>query len=106
LIESFTKEVYKIVESIPKGTVSTYQTIAILLGKPRSARAVGFALNNLKKDSLQKVPWQRVINSKGRISLGGDPLRATLQRKLLESEGIIFNSDGQVDFEKYGWQLK
>jgi methylated-DNA-protein-cysteine methyltransferase-like protein len=100
---SFYKRVFKLVQEIPKGKVSSYGTIANLLGSPRAARAVGYALNSLKKDELQKVPWQRVINSQGKISFKGDPLRANLQRKLLEIEGIVFHSDGQIDFKIFGW---
>lgn len=73
------------------------------MGKPTAARAVGYALSALKKHEETKIPWQRVINSKGRISFKGDIFRAILQRKLLEKEGIHFNNDGQVDLGKYGW---
>jgi methylated-DNA-protein-cysteine methyltransferase-like protein len=100
---SFYKRVYEIVQRIPKGKVSSYGRIAVLLGSPRAARAVGYALNSLKKDELQEVPWQRVINSQGKISFKGDPLRANLQRKLLEMEGIVFHSDGHIDFKIFGW---
>jgi methylated-DNA-protein-cysteine methyltransferase related protein len=103
---SFYKKVYELVSKIPKGKVSSYGKIAVLLGKPRAARAVGYALNALKKTELQKVPWQRVINSKGRITFKGDTIRANLQRKILESEGIVFHSDGQIDFTLFGWPEK
>ena len=103
---SFYKKVYELVSKIPKGKVSSYGKIAVLLGKPRAARAVGYALNALKKTELQKVPWQRVINSKGRITFKGDTIRANLQRKILESEGIVFHSDGQIDFTLFGWSEK
>ncbi len=91
------------VKKIPKGKVSTYGRVAILLGKPRGARAVGYALSSLKKHELREIPWQRVINSQGKISFKGDVFRANLQRKLLEKEGIHFNTDGQIDLKKYGW---
>ena len=100
---SFYEKVYIEVGKIPKGRVTTYGSIALIMGKPGAARAVGYALNCLKKDHLQKVPWQRVINAKGTISLGADPYRANLQRKLLESEGIVFQSDGRIDFKIFGW---
>ena len=77
--------------------------IANILGSPRAARAVGYALNALKKDNLQAVPWQRVINAKGEISFKGDTIRANLQRKLLEQEGIVFNIVGQINFTSQGW---
>ncbi len=103
---SFYKKVYGLVSKIPKGKVTSYGKIAVLLGNPRAARAVGYALNALKKTELQAIPWQRVINSKGQISFKGDTVRANLQRKILESEGIVFHSDGQIDFTLFGWPEK
>lgn len=102
---NFYEEVYKVVCQIPIGKVTTYGNIALLLGKPRGARAVGFALNALKKTET-KVPWQRVINSQGKISFKGDVFRANLQRKLLEKEGIQFDKEDKIDLLKYGWLLK
>ncbi|MCX7998892.1 MAG: MGMT family protein [Leptospiraceae bacterium] len=102
---NFYQEVYKIVSQIPKGKVTTYGNIALLLGIPRGARAVGFALNALKKTET-KIPWQRVINSQGKISFKGDVFRATLQRELLEKEGIQFDKEDKIDLLKYGWLLK
>ncbi len=99
---SFYKEVYKIVSKIPKGRVTTYGNIAFILGKPRAARAVGYALNVLKKEETE-IPWQRVINSQGMISFKGDIFRANLQRKLLEQEGIHFDKNDKIDLKKYGW---
>jgi methylated-DNA-protein-cysteine methyltransferase-like protein len=101
--ESFYTKVYEIVKKVPLGKVTSYGRVAILLGKPRAARAVGYALNALKKEKTQEIPWQRVINSKGFISFKGDTLRANLQRKLLEKEGIVFHSDARIDFKKFGW---
>lgn len=99
---SFYKQVYDLVCEIPKGKVTTYGNIAYLLGKPRAARVVGYALNALKKTET-KVPWQRVINSNGMISFKGDIFRANLQKKLLEQEGIEFDENGKIDLQKYGW---
>ena len=73
------------------------------MGSPRAARAVGYALNALKKSESDFVPWQRVINAKGEISFKGDTIRANLQRKLLEQEGIVFNIVGQINFTSQGW---
>ncbi len=101
--ESFYTKVYEIVKKIPSGKVTSYGRVAIILGNPRSARAVGYALNALKKDNTQEIPWQRVINSKGFISFKGDTFRANLQRKLLEKEGIVFHSDARIDFKIFGW---
>ncbi len=101
--KSFYEKVFEITKKIPKGKVCSYGQIAVMLGSPRAARAVGYALNSLKKNGLEDVPWQRVINSKGEISFKGDTIRVNLQRKLLEQEGIKFNMLGQIDFKKFGW---
>lgn len=103
---SFYSRVYQIVSKIPKGKVTTYGEIATLLDSPRAARAVGYALNSLKKGNVNAVPWQRVINAKGEISFKGDTFRANLQRKLLEEEGIEFNIVGQINFNYFGWIQK
>lgn len=100
---SFYEKVYDLVKKIPRGRVTSYGNLATLLGHPRAARAVGYALNALPKHSLQSVPWQRVINSQGKISFKGDAIRAGLQRKILEDEGILFDADGRVDFSTFGW---
>lgn len=100
---SFYDQVFEIVKKIPPKRVSTYGRIACLLGTPRAARAVGYALNSLKKDFYQDVPWQRVINSKGQISFKGDVFRANLQRKMLETEGIVFTKDDKIELSVYGW---
>jgi methylated-DNA-protein-cysteine methyltransferase-like protein len=100
---SFYSRVYEMVKKIPKGKVTTYGEIANLLDSPRAARAVGYALNALKKSEVDIVPWQRVINAKGEISFKGDTIRAKLQRKLLEQEGIEFNIVGQINLNRFGW---
>lgn len=100
---SFFKEVYKLVKKVPKGKVTSYGRIAALLGKPRAARAVGYALNALSKTQEQTVPWQRVINSQGKISFRGDTGRSILQRKMLENEGVKFSASETVDLDVYGW---
>lgn len=101
---NFYESVYHVVKKIPKGKVTTYGHIALLLGNPRAARAVGYALNSLKKDRESEIPWQRVINRQGRISFKGDSFRADLQKKILQSEGVFFDlGDDQLDFDKYGW---
>ncbi|TGM37992.1 MGMT family protein [Leptospira biflexa] len=101
---NFYESVYAVVKKIPKGKVTTYGHIALLLGNPRAARAVGYALNSLKKDRESKIPWQRVINREGRISFKGDSFRADLQKKILQTEGVFFDlGSDQLDFDKYGW---
>ncbi|MEA2066791.1 MAG: MGMT family protein [Thermotogota bacterium] len=89
------ERVYEIVKRIPEGKVSTYGRVAKNAGC--SAKYVGYALSSLNKND---VPWHRVINSTGKISLK-DFEGYNLQRQLLELEGIIFDKDNSVDLEKY-----
>ena len=91
--------IYSAVRKIPRGRVATYGEIARLCGLREHARLVGYALHNLKPDS--GVPWHRVINSQGRISLPKDNGTYEFQKKLLESEGIVFVGD-KIDLTKYG----
>ena len=96
------ERVYELVKRIPPGRVATYGQIAALLGEPRAARTVGWALHALPADRAD-VPWHRVINSQGRISTGGRHHGAARQRKLLEAEGVRFGPDDRVDLRVYGW---
>lgn len=91
---------YEIISKIPKGKVATYGQIAALAGHPRSARMVGWALRALHHES--PLPWHRVINSKGRISLPENS-EGLLQKFLLEAEGVVFDQQGQVNLEQYQW---
>ena len=99
--DSFFAQVYEVVRRIPPGKVATYGQIARLLGKPRAARTVGWALHSIPEGS--DVPWQRVINAKGTISLDARGPGGAIQRVLLEAEGIVFDEQGRVDLKKYGW---
>jgi methylated-DNA-protein-cysteine methyltransferase-like protein len=93
--------IYAAVNHIPYGKVATYGQIARIAGIPGHARRVGYALHSLPDG--QDVPWHRVINGKGRISL--DPSGSgALQKQLLESEGIEFDVDGTIPLKKYGWE--
>lgn len=99
--DSFYESVYRLVRKIPRGRVMTYGQIATILGAPRAARAVGYALRACKR---KNVPWQRVINHRGAISGRGDIERPHLQRVLLEQEGIRFNADERCDLKAYRWE--
>lgn len=89
----FNRRVYAVVRTVPPGAVTTYGDVATILGSPRVARHVGFALAALDDPG---VPWHRVINSRGRISFKGDTARGRLQRALLEQEGVAFDAAGRV----------
>ena len=94
------KTIWEIVHEIPKGNVATYGEIARVSGLLNKARLVGYALHNLPNRS--KIPWHRVINSKGEISFPKNTSTYRQQRRLLEAEGVIFSKD-KVDLGKYGW---
>ena len=68
-----------------------------MLGHPQAARTVGWALNALQRGEADEVPWQRVINSAGRISISRADLSADIQAARLEEEGVEFGPDGYVD---------
>lgn len=94
------EKVYAYLKTIPKGKVTTYGRIALYLGNKHLARTVGNILHQ-NPDPAQ-FPCHRVVNSRGRVAehyaFGG----AENQRKRLENEGIVFESNGTVDLKKYG----
>jgi methylated-DNA-protein-cysteine methyltransferase-like protein len=94
----------EIIRRIPAGKVATYGQIAKLAGVPRGARQIGYALSALPDP--ESVPWHRVINARGEISIRSNPDYAELQRRLLEAEGIIFNDKGCVLLTEYQWVPK
>lgn len=96
---SLYQHIYAIVREIPPGKVSTYGRIAQLAGAC-TPRLVGYALHALPEGS--DVPWHRIINSRGRVSLQ-EPGYGGLQRVMLESEGIVFTENGMVELDLYGW---
>lgn len=96
----FETRVLTVVRMIPPGTVTTYGFVATLCGTPRAARAVGSVLRRCVAEG-DEVPWQRVINAKAQISFKGDLVRAAIQRRLLESEGITFDETGCVCPERW-----
>lgn len=94
--------IYSAVCRIPKGKVATYGQIAALIGFPRHARQIGYALAAL--DDSRAVPWHRVINARGEISQRRKPGYEDYQRILLEDEGVTFDHRGRVSLVKYQWQ--
>lgn len=98
---SFTDRVYRTVRRVPRGRVVSYGGVAAMLGHPRAARGVGQALHALPDES--DVPWWRVVNRNGEISIRGIPHGAQLQRVLLEREGIRFDDAGRIDWRRFGW---
>jgi methylated-DNA-protein-cysteine methyltransferase-like protein len=97
----FYERVVKFIKSIPRGKIATYGQIADYAGNPRAAREVAYILHS--SSEKEDLPWQRVINSKGRISLKpGHGFER--QKRLLEDEGVIFDEEGRVDLNKFLWQ--
>ncbi len=97
--KKFSQKVAEIIRKIPYGKVTTYGTVAVLAGWPRGARIVGGILHNLGED----LPWQRIINKDGFISTKCLKHPKSLQKALLEQEGIEVSDEFMIDLGKYGW---
>ena len=104
--QTYYEQVWNIVRQIPAGKVAAYGQIAKMIPPPNGVeletyaafapRWVGGAMAACPDD----VPWQRVINSQGKIS---ERAGAEKQRQLLEEEGIIFDTKDRIDLKRYGW---
>lgn len=99
---TFYTRVYAFVGRVPPGSVVTYGQVALELGAPAAARAVGYALHSLPHPTMD-VPWWRVINAAGGISFKGRGAQADLQRAMLESEGVVFDAAGHTDLNRFRW---
>ena len=94
-----TERIMECIRQIPYGRVSTYGAVALHAGNPRGARQVAWMIHVLAEK--ERLPWHRVVNRYGKISL--DEFSGYhLQKALLESEGIVFGADDCIDLEKYG----
>lgn len=98
--ERFFARVYALVRRLPRGRVATYGEVAALLGVPRGARAVGWALRALPEAQAARTPWHRVVGAGGRISPRGGP-GPQVQRRRLRAEGVRFVG-GRVDMARHG----
>jgi methylated-DNA-protein-cysteine methyltransferase related protein len=92
------ERIYAVIRRVPRGNVVTYGRVAEAAGCS-GPRQVGYALHALGERTA--VPWHRVINAQGAISLAG--ASAITQRLRLETEGVRFNARGRVDLELFGW---
>jgi methylated-DNA-protein-cysteine methyltransferase-like protein len=98
----FTTEVIKLIKSIPKGKVATYGQIAYLTGLYPSVRRVVWILHSCSEK--EGLPWHRVVNSKGSISL--KPGKGyEKQLAMLKKEGVVFDERNRIDLELYLWEL-
>ena len=97
--------IYAVIRRIPRGRVATYGQIAMLAGVPGQARMVGYALAALPARS--RVPWQRVVNAQGRVSVrrGGSGVEA-LQRAMLRREGVRFGGADAVALAAFRWRSR
>lgn len=96
-MQTFTEDVIRIIKEIPEQRVMTYGQIAAHAGNKRAARQVSRILHSMSKN--YKLPWHRVINQKGEISLHGSE-----QRELLEAEGVQFGLNGKIELKMYQWR--
>jgi len=92
---------YAIIRRIPRGRVATYGQIARLAGLPAHARQVGYALS---AGSDGRLPWHRVVNAKGEISIQSVPGYDHLQRTRLEKEKIVFGRQGRISLARFQWK--
>lgn len=101
-MELFTEEVIRVIKSIPKGKVLTYKIVASLAGNHLASRQVARILHSCSKK--YKLPWHRVINSQGYISL---PVGGGFEEQfgLLKREGIFISPTGKINLHKYLWTL-
>lgn len=101
----FTDKVLTTIRRIPKGKVATYGQIAAYAGSPRAALMVGRILR--QSSESEQLPWQRVINSRGRISIMNINYPAELQAQLLRQEGVMVtekNREYFIDLSEYLWR--
>lgn len=100
----FSQKVINAIRRIPKGRVATYSQIAKMAGKEHAARAVSWILYSSTK--AHKLPWQRVLNSKGKISFPTNSKQYVLQKNLLIKEGVPFSQSDMIEMSLYQWKYK
>jgi methylated-DNA-protein-cysteine methyltransferase-like protein len=98
---TFHQRIKQVIKRIPKGRVATYGQVAALAGDPRGARQVSWVLNSSSKSD--NLPWHRVINGQGRISLP-ENMGYELQRAMLSDEGIAFGLRDKIDLNRFQWK--
>ncbi len=100
----FTKKVMQFICKIPTGKVATYKQIAQLAGKPHGSRGVAWVLHSCS--TTFKLPWHRVLNSQGKISFEKSSHNFREQKRRLQKEGVIFNSEVGLSLMKFQWKKK
>ena len=99
--KEFFDQVYDVVKRIPHGKVTTYGAIAKYLGSTKSARTVGWAMNN--SHQFNSIPAHRVVNKIGLLTGKHHFSGSNLMKQLLENEGLTIENDKIIDFKKYFW---
>lgn len=97
----FYRRIGIVLRAVPEGHVITYGQAALLCGRPKNARQVGYALRN---DKAGPVPAHRVVNGQGYLSGAGSFDYPGLQKRLLEDEGVKVSADNRVDLGVFGWK--
>ena len=101
--DSIRERIYAQVRKIPRGKVATYGQIASLAGLEGQARQVGYAMAAIPSSSA--IPWHRVINAQGRVSMRSEgPGGSIIQQQLLEREGVVFDDGGRVALARFRWK--
>jgi methylated-DNA-protein-cysteine methyltransferase-like protein len=96
--------IYRVIMRIPRGRVTTYGSVARLAGLAGQPRLVGYALHTIGSGAM--LPWHRVINAQGKLSLEAAGASSGLtQRMRLQQEGVIVNAAGRVDLKRFGWEI-
>ena len=99
--DNWVKAVWHVVNGIPRGHVLTYGEVARLAGMSRAARRVSQAMRRAPRG--MNLPWHRVINAQGKISIPEDSPGHQRQKELLELEGVVF-LNGKIDLQRFGYQ--
>lgn len=104
---AFAERVFEVVQQIPRGKVASYGQVGKLIGAPRSARYVGYALraNPTPGVDPSSIPCHRVVFKDGSMASGfafGGP---DVQREMLEREGVSFTADGRIDMQACQWDV-
>jgi methylated-DNA-protein-cysteine methyltransferase-like protein len=96
------ERIYAVINRIPSGRIATYGQIASLAGVPGHARQVGYALSALTNGP--EIPWHRVVNANGQISIRSHLHFEKIQRTLLEKEGVVFDANARISLHRYQWR--
>lgn len=99
-----TEKIIQVIKKIPEGKVATYGQIALLAGRESAARQVVWVLHSCSKS--HRLPWQRVLNSKGQLSFAVGSANYKRQKSLLQKEGVVFKPGDKILLSEYQWSKK